>query len=133
MGLAGAVLGGWHLESFSTTDAETGVVSTPLGEQPQGLILYTADGHMSAQLARRDGSGYLAYGGRFSADEDTATLRHDVQMSSTPELLAAPQFRRAHLEGDRLTLSATMTGPTGATSHATLVWGRAAPGRDRRT
>lgn len=132
MGLADAVLGGWHLESFSTTDAENGAVSTPLGEDPQGLILYTADGHMSAQLARGDGSDYLAYGGRFSVDEATETLRHDVQMSSTPELLAAPQFRRARLDGDRLTLSATTTGPTGTTSHATLVWGRGAPVRHRR-
>ncbi|OBJ71894.1 lipocalin-like domain-containing protein [Mycobacterium sp. 1274756.6] len=132
MALAEAVLGGWHLESFSSTDAETGAVSTPLGEDPQGLILYTADGHMSAQLARDDGSGYLAYGGRFSVDEDTATLRHDVQMSSTPELLAAPQFRQARLDGDRLTLSATMTGRRGKTSHATLVWRRVARGGPRR-
>ncbi|MGV0632947.1 lipocalin-like domain-containing protein [Mycolicibacillus trivialis] len=130
--LADAVLGGWHLESFSATEADTGAVSAPLGERPQGLILYTADGYMSAQLARNDGSGYLAYGGRFSVDEATATLRHDVLMSRTPELLLAPQFRQARLEGDRLALSATIGGTDGADRHATLIWRRDAPAARRR-
>lgn len=123
-----AILGGWELVSFTSRDADSGVVSHPLGEQPHGLILYTADGHMSAQLARAaDGGGYIAYGGRFSFDEDTTTVRHDVTISRLPELLREPQFRQAHFDGDELTLSATVTND-GVTSHATLVWRRAQTG-----
>ncbi|WP_445163023.1 hypothetical protein ACTXG5_07185 [Mycobacterium sp. Dal123C01] len=32
--------------------------------------------------------GYVAYGGRFSADEEASTLHHDVTMSMMAELLA---------------------------------------------
>ena len=64
---------------------------------------------MSAQLAEPDMVGYIAYGGRFSVDETTSTVHHDVTMSMMPELLAHPQFRRARVDGDHLTLSATMT------------------------
>ncbi|MCV7274568.1 lipocalin-like domain-containing protein [Mycolicibacter arupensis] len=53
-GLREALLGGWELSSFDSVDIDTGAVSHPLGTAPRGLILYTADGYMSAQLA--DGS-----------------------------------------------------------------------------
>jgi phage terminase large subunit GpA-like protein len=46
-------------------------------------------------------------------------------MSMMPELLARPQFRRATVDGDLLTLSATTTDAGGVTTHALLVWRRA--------
>lgn len=126
--LRDAILGGWGLVSFHSRDLDTGVVSYPLGEHPHGLILYTADGYMSAQLAREaDGGGYIAYGGRFSVDEETATLRHDVVISKLPELLQQPQFRQASLHGEELTLSATRTDDE-VRIHSTLVWRRAQTG-----
>jgi hypothetical protein len=94
---------------------------------PRGLILYTADGHMSAQLAEADMEGYVSYGGRFSADEETSTLHHDVTVSMMPELLVQPQFRHASVDGDLLTLSASRTDDTGVTTYSRLVWRRAAP------
>ncbi|ORV50029.1 hypothetical protein AWC02_05490 [Mycolicibacter engbaekii] len=145
-----AMLGGWELLSFESrgsarldageaklgpryepVDTATGAVSHPLGTQPRGLILYTGDGYMSAQLtgsaeeAVRDGmsSSYIAYGGRFHVDEDTATVRHEVSVSMLPQLLAAPQVRQARVDGDRLTLSATTT-TDGVTGRHTLVWVR---------
>ena len=45
-----ALIGSWSLVAYTETDAETGEVSHPMGETPQGLILYTTDGYMSAQL-----------------------------------------------------------------------------------
>ncbi len=80
---------------------------------------------MSAQLAESDLTGYIAYGGRFSVNEETSTLHHDVTMSMMPELLAQPQFRQAAVDGDLLTLSATMTDDAGVTTHSSLVWRRA--------
>lgn len=123
--LRSAVLGAWELVSFVATDARSGVERHPLGSVPRGLILYTADGFMSAQLAASDMTEYVAYGGRFAVDEQTATLYHDVTMSMMPELLARPQFRHATVDGETLTLSATTTDEDGAATEAYLVWRRA--------
>jgi hypothetical protein len=122
--LRDTVLGAWELVSFVARDANTGNNRRPLGTAPRGLILYTADGHMSAQLAKSDMGEYVAYGGRFSVNEETATLHHDVTISMMPELLTQPQFRQASIDGDLLTLSATITDDTGATTHSSLVWRR---------
>ncbi|MEZ0383907.1 MULTISPECIES: lipocalin-like domain-containing protein [Mycobacteriaceae] len=124
--LRDAILGGWELSSMESRDVDTGAVSHPLGSAPRGLILYTGDGYMSAQLASGDDAAlrqYIAYGGRFRVDEDTATVHHLVSVSMLPELLTAPQLRQATVDGDRLTLSATTTSD-GVTSHNTLVWVR---------
>ncbi|CNN26451.1 Uncharacterised protein [Mycobacterium tuberculosis] len=51
-------------------------------------------------------------------------MRHDVAVSNLPELLTQAQFRHAHVEGDRLTLSASQTSADGVTTHSTLVWHR---------
>ncbi|CAJ1494110.1 lipocalin-like domain-containing protein [[Mycobacterium] kokjensenii] len=121
-----ALLGGWELVSMESRDVSTGAVTHPLGTAPRGLILYTADGYMSAQLtgdADAPMPGYIAYGGPFDVDEDTATVHHRVSMSILPELLKTPQLRRARVDGDRLTLSARNT-DAGVTSDNTLVWVR---------
>jgi hypothetical protein len=123
--LRDAVLGAWELVSFVACDMATGVDRRPLGAAPRGLILYTSDGHMSAQLADSDMGGYVAYGGRFSVDEETSTLHHDVTVSMMPELLVQKQFRHASVDGDLLTLSATRTDDTGVTTHSSLQWRRA--------
>jgi hypothetical protein len=120
-----AVLGAWELVSFEAADIATGTVEHPLGVSPRGLIVYTPDGHMSAQLAHQDMSGYIAYGGGFSVNEQTSTLHHEVTMSMMPELLARPQFRTAIVDGDLLTLSATSTDEHGTGTASTLVWRRA--------
>ncbi|WP_420108544.1 lipocalin-like domain-containing protein [Mycolicibacter arupensis] len=123
-GLREALLGGWELSSFDSVDIDTGAVSHPLGTAPRGLILYTADGYMSAQLAGSSDAAlptYIAYGGRFHVDEDTSTVHHVVSVSMLPELLAGPQLRQARVEGDRLTLSASATSD-GVTTQNTLVW-----------
>lgn len=113
-----AVIGAWELVSFTVSDG-----SRPLGEHPQGLILYTDDGHMSAQLT--DGTEHIAYGGRFTVDEASATVQHLVRIATMPDLLTQPQFRHAVIDGDLLTLSATTT-TDGTTTDAVLVWRRAA-------
>jgi hypothetical protein len=125
--LRDTVLGAWELVSFVARDMATGVDRRPLGTAPRGLILYTSDGHMSAQLADSDMGGYVAYGGRFSVDEQTSTLHHDVTVSMTPKLLVQKQFRHASVDGDLLTLSATRTDDSGVTTHSSLQWRRASP------
>lgn len=116
------LVGGWLLESFVSRRGET--ERHPFGEHPTGLILYTPDGYMSAQLTPGPGAKYIAYTGRFHVDESSATVHHDVMVSNMPELLESPQFRHASVDGDRLTLSASVTAAEGATTHSTLVWRR---------
>ncbi|TPG36748.1 lipocalin-like domain-containing protein [Mycolicibacterium hodleri] len=123
--LRDALPGAWELVSFVARDTATGEDRHPLGTAPRGLILYTADGYMSAQLATSEMAEYVAYGGPFFVDEETSTLHHDVSTSMMPELLAQPQFRRASIDGDLLTLSATTTDRDGATTHSRLIWRRA--------
>jgi len=119
-----ALLGGWLLQSFVSRDADTGAQQHPFGEHPTGLILYTTDGYMSAQLTPGEGGEYIAYGGRFHVDEESATVRHDVLVSTRPELLTQAQFRHARVDGDLLTLSASQTSEEGVTTHSRLVWRR---------
>ncbi len=48
------LIGAWWLVSSVETDIKTGAVDCPLGDKPEGLILYTPDGYMSAQLSAAD-------------------------------------------------------------------------------
>jgi hypothetical protein len=139
--LRDAVLGAWELVSYAIEDNPGNVTTYPLGPHPVGLIMYTEDGYMSAQLMRRDraavdpggipaaespfATGYLAYSGPFHVDEPTGTLHHRVTVSLFPNWLGSTQLRCSRLEGDSLTLSGTNTLPSGATSTHTLLWKRA--------
>jgi hypothetical protein len=48
------VLGAWELVSYTEGDNHGGPITYPLGPDALGLIMYTADGYMSAQIMRRD-------------------------------------------------------------------------------
>lgn len=129
------MLGSWQLVRFESRDTATGSISKPLGDDPQGLILYTDDGFMSAQLAPggtgttplAEPGGYIAYTGPFHVDEQAGIVHHEVRMATMPELLAAPQLREVRVDHDLLTLSATLTDETGTTTRSTLTWQRATP------
>ncbi|CAN5531368.1 hypothetical protein BH09ACT8_BH09ACT8_58980 [soil metagenome] len=128
--LRNAIMGSWELVSFVARDAGTGEVRYPLGSNPRGLILYTEDGFMSAQLAPdetgdTDISDYIAYSGPFHVDEQASTVRHDMRMATMPALLRQPQIRQVSLEPGVLTLSASTTDGD-QTTDSTLTWRRAA-------
>ena len=123
--LRNMILGASELVGFDARDTATGAVRQPLGHRPRGLILYTADGFMSAQLADSELAEYIAYSGPFHVDEQAATVRHDVRMATMPDLLSRPQLRQVAFDDGRLVLSATMSDETGTTTHSTLTWQRA--------
>jgi hypothetical protein len=143
--LRDAVLGTWELVSYTVEDSPGGDTTYPLGSHPVGLIMYTGDGYMSAQLMRPDRpafdapepsggtqtqnaaavGGYLAYSGPFHVDEATGALRHEVMVSLLPNWLGTTQVRTSHLEGDTLTLSGINGSPNGSASIHTLLWKRA--------
>ena len=58
--LRDALIGAWRLVSCVETDVKTGEVFLPMGEHPQGFILYTPDGYMSAQLSAPDRAGFAS-------------------------------------------------------------------------
>lgn len=123
--LRSMILGAWQLVSFDARDTATGQVRQPLGRRPRGLILYTDDGFMSAQLADSELGEYIAYTGPFHVDEEASTVRHDARMATMTDLLIEPQLRHVAFDDGRLVLSATMTDETGTTTHSTLTWQRA--------
>jgi hypothetical protein len=140
-----AVLGTWELVSYTAQDNQSGPIAYPLGPDALGLIMYTGDGYMSAQLMRPDrpafdrpeteggtveqaaaaAAGYLAYSGPFTVDENTGVLRHQPTVSLLPNWLNLTQLRHSTLDGDHLTLSAITEAPDGAETSSTLVWKRA--------
>ncbi|MBJ7336867.1 lipocalin-like domain-containing protein [Mycolicibacterium sp.] len=139
------ILGAWTLASY--TAESDGDASEPLGADPVGIIMYTPDGYMSAQLMRRDrpaydraitgggtpaqmagaASGYLCYSGPFALDEAADVVHHHVEVSLLPNWVGGVQVRQARMNGDVLTLSAEVTSRRGVSSKHVLVWHRAQP------
>jgi hypothetical protein len=115
-------VGSWRLESWNQADGtprcseEEGSVS--------GQIVYTSDGHMSAQLGcaeidlgniddlspqdvrRRLSRRHLSYYGAYTLQESAGTVTHHVMGSSNVGMVRTDQVRSFVFEGnDRLVLS----------------------------
>jgi len=122
---ANRLVGVWGLVTY--TDEQSGRNDAqPFGADPQGFLIYTPDGFVSAQLMRRgrpafhssdwhlgtpeeyqaSGSGYIAYCGTYEVDEGMATVTHIPAVSLLPNLINGRQCRTIDLEGDRLVLRA---------------------------
>lgn len=113
------LIGAWTLQDYYIEDKQ-GNREYPFGENCQGIIMYTPDGYMSAQLmqASREkysvdnmhkgthdeyaeaASGYHAYSGRFEFDEAKQELRHYMDVSLFPNYVGQSQIRTARLEDD---------------------------------
>jgi len=48
------LVGAWTLESYQSSDLDGTNMRYPLGADARGIIMYTADGYMSAQIMRAD-------------------------------------------------------------------------------
>ena len=90
------------------------LLNYPTGESPMGIIMYTPDGYMSAQLMRpnpshfvsddwfkatpeeygRVASTYFAYAGPFRVDEEKSIVTHLVLVSLFPNWIGQKQQRR---------------------------------------
>ena len=123
--LRSQLIGAWKLLSYVEEPIDGSAASHPFGLQPQGMILYTPDGYMSAQLSaeRRplfaggdwfkgtpeeytaQGSTYIAYTGAFEVDELQQTLTHSMFVSLYPNWAGQSQPRLCKIEGDILSLS----------------------------
>jgi hypothetical protein len=119
-----ALVGTWRLVSYEAGGVDDDEIVRPFGEQPIGLIMYSADGYMSAQIARPDrplfdadrfeagqpeelaeaARNYLAYAGPFRVPDGT-TVVHEVMLSLFPNWMGGAQLRVAQLDGKVLQLA----------------------------
>ncbi len=113
------VIGAWRLVSFTAIDVN-GAIAHPLGTEARGMLIYTADGHVSAQLAAPD--GYIGYAGTYQWLGDGVIHRSVV--GSPSEFSSAELPRTAILEEGRLSLASL---PANGYPVLTATWQRATP------
>ncbi|MCX7367050.1 MAG: lipocalin-like domain-containing protein [Alphaproteobacteria bacterium] len=97
------LLGAWHLESWSFIHDDGRPAEYPLGADARGIILYTADGHVSATLMRANLGESFAYAGRYEVRDDA--VFHSIEVATNPSLVGVTSTRYIELMGERLTLS----------------------------
>ena len=134
------IVGGWILKEWSISS--NGRVSHPFGESPVGVLVYTKDDCMSAQLmsgtdlsldgAPLRGLGaelnqalverFFAYAGRYRIEDNT--IIHEVMVSLNPDFVGREQRRAASLQGDCLELTGHESDAAGRERVHKLVWKR---------
>ena len=123
--IASQLVGVWRLVSYKVK--QTGHEDRfPFGPEPEGFLIYTPDGFVSAQLMKpgrppfqshdwnggkpdeyqQAGSGYIAYCGIYEVDEEKKTVTHFPSVALVPNLILRGQLRSIVLSGDRLSLCA---------------------------
>lgn len=138
-------VGNWKLIAFEVqrTD-DDGPVRYPLGENPVGLLSYTADGYMSVNMMdssrpkfasydylkgttdeiKAAFEGYIAYFGTFEILESHHLVSHKVEAAWFPNWVGQQQRRFYEFSGNRLHLS-SLPMPIGDGEYvAILIWER---------
>ena len=134
--------GSWELESWTIGYSDRDDFTYPYGEDPLGLLLYTADGWMSVSISRAARamlpgdvsfrklpeadraaaySSYFHYAGQYQVLE--GDVIHYVTQSLNPNMAGTEQLRHAELDGQTLVLSGKDE-VAGATRFHSLVWHR---------
>lgn len=136
------LVGTWKLERWRTT-YDSGREIFPMGEDAQGWLLYTPDGHMAAFLSRagrpafesgemlsaedaekvRAWDSFFSYCGRYEVRGDEVV--HHIDASLYPNWIGDAQARTMRLEGDRLTLTTPPQKTRRGLQTSEVVWRRA--------
>lgn len=97
------LIGAWHLVRIDAPGPDGKMTSGP---QPQGMLIYTRDGHMSVQLMYPKTAnspdneyvlgGYEASFGSYSVNEAKHFVTHHVQGSVTRDLLVGKDLPRVY-------------------------------------
>lgn len=149
--VAARFAGSWKLVSYERR-TPTGEVSYPYGKDAVGWISYDGQGHMSAQIMKRDRDRfdadtplggtpnekvkafeeYIAYCGTYTVNAASGTVVHHVQASLYPNWVGKDQTRHFEFANGNLILtvkngSGNGSGPAGSTSR--LVWTRSQPAK----
>ena len=141
-----SVVGTWRLVS-SEGRSSAGDVSRPYGDGPVGLLLYGADGYMSATLMRPDrppfasgdrlrgtpeevrlaSEGFLAYCGTYDLDASKGLIVHHVAAADFPNIVGTDLVRRLVMENGHLVLETQPVLRVGKTWVFRLTWVPAPP------
>ncbi|MEU1054314.1 lipocalin-like domain-containing protein [Streptomyces sp. NPDC005876] len=113
------VVGAWSLISLTATDAH-GATRHLLGPGARGILIYTADGQMSAQVAGP--AGYIGYAGSYQWLGDRVV--HHTTVGSSAEWHGVELPRTVRWEEDRLVLRSL---PDDSRPTLTATWRRARP------
>jgi Lipocalin-like domain len=144
---ADALIGVWALRRYS--DVTEGLPPQyPFGDDPEGLLIYTPDGFVSAVLMARNrpnlsgngftdgtpdqytsaGKGFIGYTGRYEMDEVRSLVIHHPLVAFAPNMVGSIQQRLVELEGDVLVLTAEHAQPAGLpVIRSRLEWARVRP------
>ncbi|MER6343673.1 lipocalin-like domain-containing protein [Streptomyces sp. NPDC001595] len=110
MGMRWQPVGVWELVGYHEVGADGSEAPGPLGTEPRGMLVYTADGHMTVSMMRGPGDAsagetFMGYAGRWFLEGDRMT--HRVAVSAHPHLVGTDQLREVRLDGQDLLLSGT--------------------------
>jgi hypothetical protein len=141
--LALALQGDWGLVSWTIEYPGSGRSTQPFGADAEGLLMYSANGHMAAVLQQRNRpalsranvalvpdsekaaafASYLQYAGTWTVQD--GNVLHTVQFAMNPNLTGTVQVRTMAFEGDRLVLGADEPLESGGVSRRhRIVWAR---------
>ena len=135
------LVGTWRLVSASATTSTGTVEPSPFGANPSGLLIYTSDGTMSAQVSYGGRSRlsadrvaapaseraeafatFFAYGGRYTINGDRVV--HHVQIASVENWVGTDLVRVIVRDRDRMTLQTPPLAVDGVTRTSELIWQR---------
>mgnify|MGYP002622156815 CR=1 FL=1 len=117
-------VGAWRLISAEFRAEDGTLAESPYGAEPEGLLIYDAQGSMSAQLAQKGRKpfaiadrmagtddevraafqSYQAYYGRYTVDERAHVVTHTVVQSLLPNWVGTEQRRFYKFKDGRLIL-----------------------------
>ena len=136
-------VGTWELESF-TEILRDGSPVEPMGENPQGFLLYTEDGIVSAQLSglgssqnapsseeswasngsQENTTSYIGYCGSFTVSSELQEVVHIPIVAHDRKLVGRALHRKFQFYEDRLTLKTSTVDAGEHVVEAQLVWRR---------
>jgi len=131
------LIGTWRLISQETEYAD-GHREYSRGNQPDGILMYDANGNMSVHLVRTEEprvkhtdlaafdtamEQYHGYFGTYEVDEGEQIVYHNIIGSAFPPYRGTQQIRHFELDGNRLTLFAHAT-TAGDDTKRLIVWER---------
>lgn len=135
-------VGAWRLISAEFTNEDGSPAASPYGAEPQGILMYDAQGVMAAQLSqsgrkpfavadRMKGTPeevkaafetYQAYWGRYKVDEREHTVTHLVTGALLPNWVGGEQKRHYTFQDGKLHLRTPPLAIGGKRVTGVLIW-----------
>jgi hypothetical protein len=107
--------GAWELKNYNVEIQTTGELFAPMGEQPSGYVIFTAEGRLSFTLSAQGRQAptspgdhakllqsFIAYTGTYRLEDNRWIT--DVDVAWNPEWVGTQQIRFFQIEGELLTV-----------------------------